>query len=137
MYQIPCQNCKGHGTIAHFKHVENGICFECSGSGIQQVNEKEYNECYTVVCSQRPLNGIKTWEHETIGNGRYYAYGNMEQYENVWNYLDAAIINLTTNKDIESIIKNECIKEGIDIDELLQENTMSELAGQFELCYIN
>lgn len=44
MYQIPCQNCKGNGTIAHFKHVENGICFECSGSGVQQVNELEYNE---------------------------------------------------------------------------------------------
>jgi hypothetical protein len=44
MYQIPCQNCKGNGILPHYKHVENGICFECSGSGIQQVNELEYNE---------------------------------------------------------------------------------------------
>lgn len=92
---------------------------------------------YTVVCSQRPLNGLKTWEHETIGNGRYYAYGSLQQFENVWNFLDAAIINLTTNEDIINLIKLECVKEGLELDELLNDCSMSDLAESFDLCYID
>jgi hypothetical protein len=92
---------------------------------------------YTVVTAQRPLNGLKTWEDDSIGYGRYYAYGSLEQFENVWKFLDAAIIKITTNEDIENIIKAECFKEGIDLDELLQNNTLSELAESFELCYID
>jgi 20S proteasome alpha/beta subunit len=95
------------------------------------------NKGYTVVCSQRPLNGLKTWEYETIGNGRYYAYGSLKQFENVWSYLDAKIIKLITNKDIENIIKIECEKEGIELEELLIDNTIAELAETFQLCYID
>jgi 20S proteasome alpha/beta subunit len=95
------------------------------------------NKGYTVVCSQRPLNGLKTWEYETIGNGRYYAYGSLKQFENVWSYLDAKIIKLTTNEDIERIISDYCNEEGIDINEILMDNTLSELAENFDLCYID
>jgi hypothetical protein len=95
------------------------------------------NQGYTVVCSQRPLNGLKTWEHETIGNGRYYAYGSLQQFEKVWEFLDAKIINITTNEDIKNIIKLECEKEGIELSELLEDNTLSELAETFQLCYID
>jgi hypothetical protein len=69
---------------------------------------------YTVVTTQRPLNGLKSWE-----------------------FLDARIVKLITNEDIESIIKEECIKEGIDIQEVLEDCTISELAEQFNLCYID
>jgi len=92
---------------------------------------------YTVVCSQRPLNGLKTWEYETIGNGRWYAYGSIEQFKSVWEYLDAAIINITTNEDIEKIIQSECEKEGIILKEILNDCTYSELAESFNLCYID
>ena len=34
-----CPRCQGNGTIEKYKHVENGICFECSGSG--KVTEEE------------------------------------------------------------------------------------------------
>jgi hypothetical protein len=92
---------------------------------------------YAVVTAQRPLNGLKTWTNESIGYGMFYAYGSLEQFESAWEFLDAAIINPITNEDIENIIKAECIKEGIELDELLKENTISELAEQFELCYID
>jgi hypothetical protein len=92
---------------------------------------------YTVVCAQRPLNGLKIWEYETIGNGRYYAYGSLEQFENVWEFLDAAIINITTNEDIEKIIISECEKEGLDLNEILNDCSISELAESFDLCYID
>jgi hypothetical protein len=44
MYTIPCQNCKGKGKIDHYKHVEDGICFTCYGSGVQEVTEEVYND---------------------------------------------------------------------------------------------
>lgn len=93
------------------------------------------NKGYTVVTSQRPLNGLKSWEDETIGYGRWYAYGSLEQYREVWEYLDAKIIKLITNEDVENIIKIECQKEGITLEELLEDSTMQELAETFNLYY--
>lgn len=29
-----CERCGGDGTIPYFGHVDNGICFECGGSGV-------------------------------------------------------------------------------------------------------
>ncbi|KON87366.1 hypothetical protein AF332_11385 [Sporosarcina globispora] len=42
MYKIPCKNCKGHGVLNNFKHVQDGICFKCSGSGYQEASKEEY-----------------------------------------------------------------------------------------------
>lgn len=92
---------------------------------------------YTVVTSQRPLNGLKTWENDSIGYGRYYAYGSLQQFESVWNFLDAAIVKIITNEDIEKIISNYCNEEGIELTEVLMDSTMSELAESFDLCYID
>ena len=36
-----CPRCNGKGKIEKYNHVENGICFECSGSG--RVTEEEKN----------------------------------------------------------------------------------------------
>jgi hypothetical protein len=33
---VPCQFCRGTGFIAHFKHVANGVCFNCDGSGMER-----------------------------------------------------------------------------------------------------
>lgn len=92
---------------------------------------------YTVVTAQRPLNGLKTWEDDSIGYGRYYAYGTIDQFKGVWEFLDAAIINQTTNDYIVKIINDYCNEEGINLNELLEDNTISELAESFELCYID
>jgi hypothetical protein len=99
--------------------------------------QEAISQGYTIACAQRPLNGLKTWESSSIGNGNYYAYGNLNQFKSVWEFLDATIITIQTNEDIENIIKAEIIKEGLQLDEILKDNTFSELAESFELCYID
>jgi hypothetical protein len=37
-----CTRCKGEGKIHHFKHVEDGICFACGGSGIEWFDREEF-----------------------------------------------------------------------------------------------
>ncbi|PDY14184.1 hypothetical protein COO16_04275 [Bacillus pseudomycoides] len=44
VYTVKCSNCAGHGVIEKYQHVENGICFKCSGSGVMEVSENEYKE---------------------------------------------------------------------------------------------
>lgn len=95
------------------------------------------NKGYTVVTSQRPLNGLKSWEDDSIGYGRWFAYGTLEQFRTNWEFLDARIVKIITNEEVESIIKLECEKEGLTLDEVLQDNTISELAETFNLCYID
>jgi len=36
-----CPRCNGKGIIEKYMHVENGLCFECSGSGKVTKEEKE------------------------------------------------------------------------------------------------
>ncbi|MEO0969143.1 MAG: hypothetical protein AAFX80_12650 [Cyanobacteria bacterium J06639_18] len=31
---ITCPRCNGLGKLLQYKHVENGICFRCKGSGV-------------------------------------------------------------------------------------------------------
>ncbi len=31
---IKCQKCNGLGTIAEYAHIDNGLCFQCKGTGI-------------------------------------------------------------------------------------------------------
>jgi len=40
MERCICPRCNGRGIIEKYKHVENGVCFECSGSGT--VTQEEY-----------------------------------------------------------------------------------------------
>ena len=36
-----CPRCQGSKIIEKFKHVESGICFECSGNGYVTEEEKQ------------------------------------------------------------------------------------------------
>lgn len=40
MNQITCPKCQGKGYISNYKHVEDGICFLCYGSGV--ITQEEY-----------------------------------------------------------------------------------------------
>jgi hypothetical protein len=98
--------------------------------------QEGFKQGYTVVTSQRPLNGLKSWEDDSIGYGRHFAYGSLEQFKTNWEFLDARIIKIVTNEDVENIIKAECEKEGITLEELLEDSTMTEIAANFNLCYV-
>ena len=65
-----CNRCKGEGYITEFKHIQNGICFACNGSGCIS----EYGDCYDEFeCSDESNDGIyvdwlggsesEFWEH--------------------------------------------------------------------------
>lgn len=90
----------------------------------------------TVVCSQRPLNGDIKFKYENIGYGRYFAAGDKQQYINNWLFLDAAIVELRTNEDVLNLINEEAQQEGITLDELLQDGTISEVAESLGYMYI-
>ena len=68
-YTIPCQNCKGKGVIPHFKHIEDGICFNCYGSKVEEVDKETYDSY------------IRT--QERLKKGKYILFnrGNIEYYK--------------------------------------------------------
>ena len=30
---VKCTNCSGTGRVAHYAHIDNGVCYVCSGTG--------------------------------------------------------------------------------------------------------
>lgn len=99
--------------------------------------EEAFSHNKTVVCSQRPLNGDIRFEYENIGYGRYFAVGDIKQYKDNWLFLDAAIVELRNNEQVLSLINEEAEEEGITLDELLQDGTLSEIAESLGYCYID
>lgn len=43
MFEIPCKKCGGKGVIPYYRHIDGGECFDCSGSGIEEVSKKEHD----------------------------------------------------------------------------------------------
>ncbi|MBL4951012.1 hypothetical protein JK635_02000 [Neobacillus sp. YIM B02564] len=78
MYKIKCQNCKGHGVLQQFAHVENGICFTCSGSGIQEVDKETY-ENY-----QKRIERDKQGKYILFNNGNVEYYNSEKQIEKLY-----------------------------------------------------
>jgi hypothetical protein len=91
----------------------------------------------TVVCSQRPLNGDITFEYDSIGYGRYFAVGDINQYINNWSFLDTALIQLRTNEDVIELIKKEVYQEGLQLQELLEEVAIGDIAESLGYMYID
>jgi formate dehydrogenase maturation protein FdhE len=78
MFTIPCQYCKGQGFLPQFKHVENGVCFTCNGSGIQEVNQDVY-ENY-----QRRIEREKQGKYILFNNGKVEYYNSEKQIEKLY-----------------------------------------------------
>jgi hypothetical protein len=60
----------------------------------------------TIVCAARPVPGDQVWEGEWCG-GIHWAAGRAEQYEVIWQKLDAARILLVDNDAIVELAKIE------------------------------
>lgn len=41
-----CAKCNGTGFVEYFKFYENGVCFDCGGTGAHVYNDKEYTPEY-------------------------------------------------------------------------------------------
>lgn len=65
MYTVPCNNCKGKGVLLQYKHIEDGVCFTCYGSGVQEVTKEEYNE-YRKELEQKKLGSYILFNKGTI-----------------------------------------------------------------------
>lgn len=82
----------------------------------------------TVVCAMRPLPGDKTWEGDSVGNGVYYAVGDLHEYKKMWEYLDAAIVHYLTNEEITERVKAWLSQEvAMTLDEALEKVPMERL----------
>ena len=86
---VTCPKCGGSGYISHFSHVDNGVCFECMGSGV--VDEKSsgpssfdnsqiVDEIFSLI--KRMPNGLcfaqvyvwhKSPSKKDFGTGHWYA----------------------------------------------------------------
>ena len=47
MYVIvsePCLKCGGHGRISYFGNIDNGICYDCHGTGVNRQKVRAYTE---------------------------------------------------------------------------------------------
>jgi hypothetical protein len=47
---VRCEKCAGRGVIAHFEHVDGGVCFACEGAG---------------EVESRPL-PVRPWQRRTL-----------------------------------------------------------------------
>ncbi|CAI6330935.1 hypothetical protein [Bacillus subtilis] len=43
MFEIPCKKCGGRGVIPYYRHINEGECFDCNGSGMQDVSKEEHD----------------------------------------------------------------------------------------------
>jgi hypothetical protein len=72
----------------------------------------------TIVCAMRPLPGDYTWEGDSIGNGIYYAAGDIAEYGKVWEQLDAAIVEYLTDDDIVTMVRTRLEQDGFTPEEI-------------------
>jgi hypothetical protein len=54
-----CKRCEGKGRLAHFGHVNNGVCLDCKGSGFKYVTKKA--NFASVLLRSRMENGFSGW----------------------------------------------------------------------------
>ena len=95
-----------------------------------------HSQGYTIVCSQRSINGLESFTSESIGNGIYYNYGLLgEYYTETWELLDASIIETYTNEYVLNQINQECKENDVTLSEVLEDCTLSELADSLGYQY--
>lgn len=56
----PCKRCEGKGRLAHFGHVNNGVCLDCKGAGFKYVTRKA--NFATVLKRERVGSGWGGWQ---------------------------------------------------------------------------
>lgn len=77
---ITCETCKGTGHLAHFAHVDGGICYECDGSGeterkaATQLRAPKTRECSPIVRLRDMYRAARSQiRHERIISARDWA----------------------------------------------------------------
>ncbi|MEQ6355226.1 hypothetical protein ABNX05_11410 [Lysinibacillus sp. M3] len=67
-----CARCSGNGNFAHMKHVDNGICYKCEGTGVTpktiKVSSNEEIELVNETVKIKPLVTKKVNDDEAMRN---------------------------------------------------------------------
>ncbi|ATH91621.1 hypothetical protein [Bacillus glycinifermentans] len=71
MYNIPCKKCGGKGVIPYYRHINGGECFDCNGSGMQDVTKEEHdtyleNEKFRKQIGEKGNYVIYNTENDTV-----------------------------------------------------------------------
>lgn len=104
----PCEKCGGIGLLEMYNHVQNGICFQCHGTGVQAFwspNKKEgvftwqYLYQYRSAFNNLFSGNYSFSEKELIDFNKYLELGN-EQYEITSGINKESKIGLIFNENI-------------------------------------
>lgn len=65
-----CKRCKGSGFIPEYKHIENGICFSCRGTG-EKIYNTNYPELNNLPKAQKESDMSTSEQNELIKEVEY------------------------------------------------------------------
>jgi len=65
----PCRKCSGQGTLVAYKHIANGVCFRCGGTGYDaakyaEIVGRKANEFANAKAARDALDKIKAAQVE-------------------------------------------------------------------------
>lgn len=85
--KVKCPRCNGTGSVPQFKHVQDGVCFRCGGTGMsypdkpQPENIELVSHIYTLVKIEGGISYFAqfyVWNTETraemYGKGRFFSH---------------------------------------------------------------
>lgn len=77
-----CCKCGGAGRIEHFSWYEDGICFDCGGTGMNSWEEKVYTEEYQEKLRQRQIERIK--KNRPAHDQKFFKENGISEDGNAW-----------------------------------------------------
>jgi hypothetical protein len=124
MKKITCRKCLGNGIIPNYKHVEEGICFQCHGSGFEEV-EDDVTDIVQEMRKQKVKDKenrkefealYKQYEKELPNNWMWYI---SRETKNVEEQLERLNKYIAFKKEKE-VYKKSIDISNIDIDEMIK-----------------
>ena len=123
MYKIPCSNCSGQGYIEKFAHVDNGLCFKCHGSKVEEATKEQYDNYIESKKRKQNENFFYVYDKNNHTIEKVNRRDFKEKYNSFWNtaplrcinefMLDGRAIDIQTNIKENLVTWN--VNEGLEI----------------------
>lgn len=85
---VACRRCNGTGRLKQYQHIADGECFNCWGSGIEDISWKEMTPEYEAKLEQRRL--AKELKKVPEQNAKFFAHEGFDDEGNCWLVVDEA-----------------------------------------------
>lgn len=132
MKRITCPKCGGRGYIQNFKHVEDGICFECYGLGWIEIDEekeqiKETKRTNKQFLKTKELRGFKNTDilYIVAESNTTPIKGQLKNDGAIWNYFFRAWIfendNFKDKYNLHGVRYEDC--ENVKINKIKVDRT--------------